>query len=169
MGVPGNVPPLSGHSPAPPLLPGSRSPLLHAAPGFFPRKALRKRTSVRSLGPLPATPGAVSCPPSPPAVSPWRLPSHVALQSSLACFLQKPDLTASPSPFPAWPLSFWVSRPFLRGRCRGLGHQLCSLKAVQPRFSHLPNGSPTLRLSPFSSLFLSTLFLSFPYSPILPP
>lgn len=109
---------LAVSSPTP--IPSSCSLLLHSAPNFFPRKALRKRTSVRSLGPLPAAPGAVSCLP-PPAISSWRLPSHVALQSSLACFLKDPYLTPFPSSFLPNPSLSGQLTHFSRGKCRGLG------------------------------------------------
>lgn len=96
-------------------------PLPSSAPNFFPGKALRKRTSVRSLGRLPACrPRSGFVPPSPPTISPWRLPSHVALWFSLASLLQDPDLTPSPPPFLPSPVPLGTTP-----RCRELGHQLC--------------------------------------------
>ena len=120
-----HVPPLTGPSPAPPTLPLSCS-LAHPAPNFFPRKALRKRTLVRSLGPLPTSQEQFVLH---PLLQTWRLAinprnpaSHVALWS-LACFLWDPDLTPSP-PFPLPVPSPQGTTPILRGRCRGLELQL---------------------------------------------
>lgn len=151
--------PLAGHSPALPPLPASCSPFLHSTPNFFPRQALRKRTSVRSLGRPPARlpPLARWGPPSPPAISPWRLPSHVTLRP-LSSFLQDPDLT------PQLPLSsvapvLWGTTP----RCRELGHQLCLAEGPRALFFHLSSGIATRYdcLDSFHCLF-------FPYCPIAP-
>lgn len=127
MGSQSNVPPLSGHNPAPSLLSASCS-LLPSASNFFPRKTLRKRTSVPSLGPCRprqeqfhaplafqlSAPGTclVTCYFSPL----WPVSSRIPIQLPLLT----PFLPSRP-PHPA----FCAPPPFLRGRCKGLGHQLC--------------------------------------------
>lgn len=98
---------------------------------------MHKRTSVKSLGPLPAAPGA--CFPSltwPRATGPWRLPSHVVI---LGRFLWDPDLTLPPPPPLPAPVPQGTT-PVSPGRCRELSLSSASERDFGLQFSSLSNG-----------------------------